>query len=140
MARAGAECLAARAEATPNGRFALVAPTEHDLREVMIEGPSGMRNLHGDERPKYESTRRKLKWNNGAVAYGFSAEQPERLRGPQFMAAWADEFCVWRKPNDVLSNLRLGLRMGEDPRLVWSRQRPSRSRRCGGCARRSHAC
>ena len=116
--RAGAEWLAARAEATPNGRFAIVAPTEHDLREVMIEGPSGLRSLHGRERPKYQSSRRKLKWNNGAVAYGFSAEQPERLRGPQFMAAWADEFCTWKRADDVLSNLRLGLRMGDDPRLV----------------------
>lgn len=116
--RAGAEWLAARAEATPNGRFALVAATEHDLREVMIEGPSGLRALPGRETPKYGSTRRLLRWNNGAVAYGFSAEQPERLRGPQFMAAWADEFCAWRRPEAVLTNLRLGLRMGEDPRLV----------------------
>lgn len=116
--RAGAEWLAARALATPNGRFALVAPTEHDLREVMIEGASGLRALPGREHPKYESTRKRLHWTNGAVAYGFSAEQPERLRGPQFMAAWADEFCVWRKPHEVLSNLRLGLRLGDDPRLV----------------------
>ncbi|MDP3493605.1 MAG: terminase family protein [Hyphomonadaceae bacterium] len=116
--RAGAEWLAAQAEATPNGRFALIAPTEHDLREVMIEGASGLRSLPGREHPKYESSRRKLKWNNGAIAYGFSAEQPERLRGPQFMAAWADEFCAWRYAEDVLSNLRLGLRLGNDPRLV----------------------
>lgn len=116
--RAGAEWLAARAEATPNGRFALIAATEHDLREVMIEGASGLRSLPGREHPKYQSSRRKLRWNNGAVAYGFSAEQPERLRGPQFMAAWADEFCAWRHAEDVLSNLRLGLRLGDDPRLV----------------------
>lgn len=116
--RAGAEWLAARAEATPNGRFAIVAPTEHDLREVMIEGPSGLRSLHGRERPKYQSSRRKLKWDNGAVAYGFSAEQPERLRGPQFDAAWADEFCVWKRADYVLSTLRLALRRGATPRLM----------------------
>ena len=116
--RAGAEWLAARAEATPNGSFAIVAATEHDLREVMIEGPAGLRSLPGREHPKYESSRRRLKWKNGAIAYGFSAEQPERLRGPQFMAAWADEFCTWKKPHDVLSNLRLGLRLGSDPRLL----------------------
>lgn len=116
--RAGAEWLAARAEATPNGIFAIVAATEHDLREVMIEGPAGLRSLPGHEHPKYESSRRKLRWKNGAIAYGFSAEQPERLRGPQFMAAWADEFCTWKKPHAVLSNLRLGLRLGSDPRLL----------------------
>ncbi len=116
--RAGAEWLASRAETTPNGRFALVGPTQHDVREVMIEGPSGLRSLPGREIPQYESSRRKLKWKNGAVAYAFSAEEPERLRGPQFEAAWADEFCVWPKPDATLSNLRLGLRLGGDPRLV----------------------
>jgi phage terminase large subunit-like protein len=68
--------------------------------------------------PQYESSRRLLKWKNGATAQVFSAEEPERLRGPQFMAAWADEFCVWPKPEAVLANLRLAMRMGNDPRLV----------------------
>lgn len=116
--RAGAEWLAARAEATPNGVFALVGPTAHDVREVMIEGVSGLRNLPGRERPIYEHTRRKLAWKNGAVAYAFSAEEPERLRGPQFEAAWADEFCIWPKPAMTLANLRLALRRGRDPQLV----------------------
>ncbi len=116
--RAGAEWLAARAEATPNGRFALVGPTQHDVREVMIDGPSGLRSRAGRERPSYESSRRKLKWKNGAVAYAFSAEEPERLRGPQFMAAWADEFCIWPKPEHTMAMLRMGLRLGDDPRLV----------------------
>ena len=116
--RAGAEWIASLAEATPNGAFAIVAATEHDLREVMIEGPAGLHFLPGREHPKYSATRRRLHWKNGAVVYGFSAEQPERLRGPQFMAAWADEFCTWKKPHEVLSNLRLGLRLGNDPRLL----------------------
>src|SRR5690606_27235790 len=42
----------------------------------------------------------------------------ESLRGPQFHHAWADEFCAWRRPEAVLTNLRLGLRLGDDPRLV----------------------
>lgn len=116
--RAGAEWIASLAEATPNGIFAIVAATEHDLREVMIEGPAGLHFLPGREHPKYSATRRRLRWKNGAVVHGFSAEQPERLRGPQFMAAWADEFCTWKKPHEVLSNLRLGLRLGNDPRLL----------------------
>ena len=116
--RAGAEWLAARAEATPKGCFALVGATLHDVREVMIEGPSGLLNLPGRERPSYEISRRRLEWRNGAVAYAFSAEEPERLRGPQFSAAWADEFCTWPKPRRTLALLRMGLRIGADPRLV----------------------
>jgi phage terminase large subunit-like protein len=116
--RAGAEWLAARAEASPNGLFALVGPTQHDVREVMVDGPSGLRNLPGRQRPYYERSRRRLIWDNGAVAHAFSAEEPERLRGPQFEAAWADEFCIWPRPEETLALLRMGLRRGRDPRLV----------------------
>ncbi|MES1203153.1 MAG: terminase family protein, partial [Pseudomonadota bacterium] len=116
--RAGAEWLASRAEAKPHGLFALVGPTQHDVREVMVDGPSGVRNLPGRERPYYERSRRRLLWKNGAVAYAFSAEEPERLRGPQFEAAWADEFCIWPKPSETLAILRMGLRLGAAPQLV----------------------
>ncbi len=115
--RAGAEWLAARAEAKP-GIYALIGPTQHDVREVMVDGPSGLRNLPGRERPWYERSRRRLLWHNGSVAYAFSAEEPERLRGPQFEAAWADEFCIWPKPTETLAILRMGLRRGENPQLA----------------------
>jgi phage terminase large subunit-like protein len=115
--RAGAEWLAARAEAAP-GIFALVGPTQHDVREVMVDGPSGLRNLPGRARPWYERSRRRLIWPNGSIAYAFSAEEPERLRGPQFEAAWADEFCIWPRPSETLAILRMGLRLGDAPQLV----------------------
>jgi phage terminase large subunit-like protein len=115
--RAGAEWLAARAEAR-SGLYALVGPTQHDVREVMVDGPSGLRNLPGRERPWYERSRRRLLWANGSIAYAFSAEEPERLRGPQFTAAWADEFCIWPRPSETLAILRMGLRLGDAPQLV----------------------
>jgi phage terminase large subunit-like protein len=115
--RAGAEWLAARAASAP-GLFALVGPTQHDVREVMVDGVSGLRNLPGRERPQYERSRRRLLWANGSVAYAFSAEEPERLRGPQFEAAWADEFCIWPRPSETLAILRMGLRLGVAPQLV----------------------
>ncbi|MDZ4690531.1 DNA-packaging protein [Terricaulis sp.] len=115
--RAGAEWLAARAQAKP-GIFALVGPTQHDVREVMVDGVSGLRNLPGRERPWYERSRRRLIWPNGSIAYAFSAEEPERLRGPQFEAAWADEFCIWPRPSETLAILRMGLRLGDCPQLV----------------------
>ncbi|MFO1018395.1 MAG: terminase family protein [Hyphomonadaceae bacterium] len=115
--RAGAEWLAARAEKSP-GLYAMVGPTQHDVREVMVDGPSGLRNLPGRERPWYERSRRRLLWPNGSIAYAFSAEEPERLRGPQFTAAWADEFCIWPRPSETLAILRMGLRLGLSPQLV----------------------
>jgi phage terminase large subunit-like protein len=88
------------------------------VREVMIDGVSGLRSLPHRAAPRYEASRQRLVWPNGAIAYAFSAHEPERLRGPQFEAAWADEFCVWPKPAQTLANLRLALRRGADPQLV----------------------
>ena len=129
--RAGAEWLTASAAETAGGRFALVGPSLHDVREVMVEGPSGLRaTAPADARPTYESSRRRLLWPNGAVAHAFSAEDPESLRGPQFHAAWADEFCAWRRPSEVLAMLRLGLRLGARPRLaVTTTPKPIAARR-----------
>lgn len=98
----------------PGGRLALIGPTLHDVREVMIDGASGLRSLPRwgtGARPVFESSRRRLVFPNGAMAYAFSAEDPDSLRGPQFSAAWADEFCVWRNGGEVLALLRMGLRL-----------------------------
>jgi phage terminase large subunit-like protein/transposase-like protein len=118
---AGAAWLAGRAQSV--GRLALVGPTYGDVREVMIEGPSGLRGAAAGfgpqgARPRYEPSRRRLLWLNGAVAQAFTAEDPDGLRGPQFGAAWADEVCAWPRPAETLALLRMGLRLGEDPRLA----------------------
>jgi len=89
----------------------------NDVREVMIEGVSGVMSLPWRRPPVYEPSRRRLVWENGATAHAFSAEEPNRLRGPQFHAAWGDEFCAWARPQTVLANLRLGMRLGDLPRL-----------------------
>ena len=115
--RAGAEWLGARA--LPGQRLALVGPTLHDVREVMVEGPSGLiATADPDNRPTYEVSRRRLRYPSGAVAFAFSAEDPDSLRGPQFHNAWADEFCAWPQAATVLAQLRLGLRLGPHPQLV----------------------
>ncbi len=100
-------------------RIALVAETYADGREVMIEGPSGLNAIgHPGMRPHYEVSRRRLVWPNGAVAYCFSSEDPEGIRGYQFHAAWSDELCKWRHPEETWSNLQLALRLGDRPRQV----------------------
>ena len=72
-------------------QFALVGETLGDVREVMIDGPSGIRTIARKTPPRYEATRRRLVWESGAMAQVFSSEDPESLRGPQFEAAWCDE-------------------------------------------------
>lgn len=103
----------------PIGQIALIGETFADAREVMVEGVSGLRQIAPpDNRPRYESTRKRLVWESGAVAYLFSAEDPEALRGPQFDAAWCDEIGKWRYGEDVFDQLMFGLRLGEQPRCV----------------------
>ena len=118
--RAGAEWTRFAALFGQAGRIALVGPTLSDVREVMVDGPSGLRWIEPDYRPRpvYIAARRRLEWPNGAKAYAFSAEEPERLRGPQFHAAWCDEIGVWAKGEAVWNNLQLGLRLGQNPRCV----------------------
>ena len=77
-------------------------------------------------RPRYEPSKRRLTWPNGAIATTFSADEPDRLRGPQHDAAWVDELAAFRYPA-ALDNLLFGLRLGKDPRLcVTTTPKPMR--------------
>ncbi len=103
----------------PTGPIALVGETEHDAREVMVEGVSGLISVHGNaDRPKWISSRRRLEWHSGVVAQIFSAEDSDSLRGPQFAAAWIDELAKWRHDEASFDMLQFGLRLGERPRQV----------------------
>ena len=85
----------------------------------MIEGVSGLLSVHAQgSRPLWSPARRRLEWDNGAIAQGFSAEDPESLRGPQFSAAWADELAKWRHAEATFDMLQFGLRLGARPRQV----------------------
>jgi phage terminase large subunit-like protein len=131
--RAGAEWVKGLALGRPQfcmrplGRIALVGETAADVRDVMIEGVSGLLAAHGKrERPRWESSRRRLLWDTGAVAQAFSAEDPESLRGPQFHAAWCDELAKWRYARETWDMLQFGLRLGDWPRqLVTTTPRPT---------------
>ncbi len=117
--RAGAEWVRGLVERGDARRVALVGPTLGGVREVMIEGPSGLKAIAPDDaRPKHQVSRRRLVWPNGAEAFVFSAEEPDSLRGPQFDAAWCDEIGAWEKDVDTWNNLLLGLRLGVDPRVA----------------------
>lgn len=99
-------------------RIALIGPTASDTRDVMIEGESGILAISPPwNRPNYEPSKRRIVWKNGATATSYSAEEPERLRGPQHTHAWADEIATWKYP-DAWDQLLFGLRLGKRPRAV----------------------
>ncbi|WP_132693810.1 DNA-packaging protein [Rhodovulum steppense] len=121
--RAGAEWVRAEVEGPRpldpgrSRRVALVGETVDQVREVMVFGDSGLMACSPpDRRPRWEATRRRLVWPNGAVAQVFSAHDPEGLRGPQFDAAWADELAKWKKAEETWDMLQFGLRLGISPR------------------------
>ena len=108
-------------------RIALVAATAADARDVLVEGESGILAVAPPWcRPVYEPSKRRLTWPNGAIATTFSAEEPERLRGPQHDAAVCDELGSWSRP-ETWDMLQFGLRLGRNPRcLVATTPRPTK--------------
>lgn len=93
-----------------------MAPTSADARDVLVEGESGILAVSPSwDRPEYEPSKRRLTWKNGAIATLFSADEPDRLRGPQHDAAWCDELAAWRYP-EAWDMLLMGLRLGCDPK------------------------
>jgi phage terminase large subunit-like protein len=125
--RQGAEWVLEEVRAGRSRRVALVGPTAADVRDVMVEGESGILSCaRAGERPSHEPSKRRLTWPNGAIASLYSAEEPDRLRGPQHDLAWADELAAWKYP-DTWAMLMLGLRLGRHPRVaVTTTPRPIR--------------
>lgn len=116
--RTGAEWVRAQVERHGRKRIALVGRTSADVRDVMVEGPSGILACCPPWfRPIYEPSKRRLTWPNGAVAITYTADKPDQLRGPQHDGAWADELAAWRFL-DAWDQLMFGLRLGDDPRVV----------------------
>jgi predicted phage terminase large subunit-like protein len=116
--RTGAEFVRAMVAEEKARRIALVAPTALDARSVMVEGESGLLSIGPPrQRPFYEPSLHRLTWPNGAVATLYSADEPNRLRGPQHDLAWCDELAAWRYPA-AWDMLMFGLRLGQDPRTV----------------------
>ncbi len=107
----------ARADLQPTDRVAIVARTAADLRDVLIEGESGLLACCPPwQRPVYEPTKRRLTWPSGATAHLYSSQEPDVLRGPQHTRAVADEVATWEHGTETWTNLMLGLRLGRDPR------------------------
>lgn len=119
--RAGSEWVSAFARQSPAARIALVGASVDDVRQVMIEGPSGLIAVaRTDERIGWRPAQGEVVFASGARAYVYSAAMPERLRGPEHDLAWCDEIAKWRgrQGSESWDNLMLGLRMGDHPRVL----------------------
>lgn len=121
--RTGSETTHQATKVTP--RLTFIAATGPDFRETMVEGRSGLiATAKPGERPTWEPSRKRLVWPNGAVGQGFSAEEPDRLRGPEHGYVWADEPSHYLLIDEVWSMMEFGLRIadknGRDPKVVMT--------------------
>lgn len=133
--RMGVQWSLSKGLAIPNQRIAVIAPTQNDCRTVCFEGESGLNEKLSPffkRHSKYSKQDLELRFSNGALFAGKSAEKPDRLRGPQWHYAWCDEVASWGavttdgKPaegarlKDTWSNLDFGLRLGKRPQAMMT--------------------
>jgi len=118
--RIGAEWVRSLAEAGTVEYINLVGPTNGDVRNVMVEGESGLLRVSSPWfKPEFQPSKKRIVWPNGVIAQMFSAEEPDRLRGPQCGAFWADEIAAWgNNMQDTWDNLLFGFRLGSEPQGV----------------------
>lgn len=116
--RTGAEDAAWYGLSRPDSRLAIVAPTWADARDTCIEGESGLLSVLPPECVHaWNRSLGELILTNGTRYKAFSAEEPERLRGPQHHRAWCDELAAWKYP-ETWDQLLFGLRLGAHPQAV----------------------
>jgi phage terminase large subunit-like protein len=117
--RSGAEGVREWIETGRCGRVGLIAPTAADARDVMLEGASGLLSIcPNSNRPVYAPSLRRVTWPNGAIATIYSAEESDRLRGPQHDGLWVDELAAMKDAQAVWDMAMFGLRVGKKPRAI----------------------
>ena len=117
--RLGAEWLAAKAVRNDGVRCAIVARTFSDVRNVCVEGVSGILGIlrEYDAVKDWNKSNGILTLKNGSIIQTFSADTPDSLRGPQFHFAWTDELAAWQY-DDTWNQLQFGLRLGDHTQTV----------------------
>lgn len=120
--RTAAEEIIYRALKTDGSRWAVVAPTFADARDICVEGESGLLSVarrYGvlKERNGWNRSMGEMRLTNGSLIKLYSAEEPDRLRGPQHHGAWCDELASFKYP-EVFDMLKFGLRLGEHPQVI----------------------
>lgn len=107
-------------------RGALIGPTAADTRDILVEGESGiLASAPASFRPVYEPSKRRLTYPNGSTQMCYSADEPDRLRGPQHHYAWCDELASWRRLQYAWDMMQMGMRLGDHPRIcVTTTPRP----------------
>ena len=121
--RVGASWCNEKAQTDPGSIGHLVGRTVSDVRDVMVQGDSGILAISAPSfMPDYKPSLRRLEWPNGSHALTFSSEEPSQLRGPQSHWTWVDEMAALNHRPDnsgatAWDHVRIGTRLGAHPQI-----------------------
>ena len=124
--RVGAEWLTRNVFLDPSGfDSCVIAPTYQDVKFTCFEGESGILSVLPPELlVEHNKSDMIIRMRNiaGGVSTirGFTAEKPERLRGPQHTRGWFDELAAWQYDEDTWDMAMMGLRLGVSPQVLWT--------------------
>lgn len=123
--RTGTEWVKHIAETNPGCYIAVVGPTTQSVNRTLVEGPTGLLSICKPGTVTYQRTKAQMTWKNGSVAMLYSAEKPDRLRGPNHHFALADEVVAWKNP-EAWDMLQFTMRIGNNPQtLVTTTPKPT---------------
>src|SRR5882724_1801843 len=92
----GASWLYEQAMTYPGSEWCCIAPTFSQTRRVCIEGSTGLiRAMHKEDLLNYRRNDLEIELTNGSKIFGFSADQPDRVRGANLWGAWLEEVGSW---------------------------------------------
>lgn len=124
--RVGAEWLARATYEDPSGHpVYVICPTLGDVKRVAFYGESGLMHvippelIVADNKSDLTITMRNCAGGT-VLIQGFSAENPERLRGPQAARAWCDELAAWQYDEETWDMMMFGMRLGKNPQVLWT--------------------
>lgn len=116
--RCGAEWVWRKAKQNPGSRGALIGATASDVRDTIVKGESGILACCPPTfRPEYSPSKRELVYPNGSIQTLYSAQEPDRLRGPQHHYGWFDEMAAWQYMQDTWDMAQMGMRLGGHPQI-----------------------
>jgi predicted phage terminase large subunit-like protein len=124
--RVGSEWIARAVFEDPNGYDScVIAPTYQDVKFTCFEGPAGILSVLPPELLiEHNKSDMIIKMRNVAggvsIIRGFTAEKPERLRGPQHARGWFDELAAWQYDEETWDMAMMGLRLGPEPQVLWT--------------------
>lgn len=107
--------------------IALVGKNAAEVRDVMVEGPTGIKRTAKPWNPcVYEPSKRRITWpRTGTWATLYNGDEYDQLRGGNFHAAWVDELAKFDHAKECWDQIVLSTRLGRSPkRLVTTTPRP----------------